>query len=874
MAASNGGALSLHSRYLQYRADLASTSPGATPVLDDVSIRCDGTADVTAPVISSLLASPATDGSSASITWTTNESATSVVDYGTSPASLTQQVSSGALVSSHSASLTGLTAGTLYYYRVSSADAFANSATEPAPPAAPASFSTPAPACFVDDTETDFSAGTRSSTYVTVNDDGELTLQPTVASEFSGTALPNDWSTVAWGGGGSSTVSGGSLTVDGAHAYSNLSFGPGHSLEFRATFSAANFQYIGFATDGDVNSPWIVIGEGGSTGGVYARMDGASDVLLSSTTLGTPHVYRIDWSANAFAFSVDGSLLTTLSRTVASNMVTLVSDFNTGGGNLAVDWLRVTPFASSGSFDSRVHDAGGTVLWNAISWNADVPAGTSLAFSVRHGDTPVPDGSWTAFAPAASSGVQVGGASRYIQYRAALATTDPSLAPSVRDVAIACLQCTGSPAPAAIADLAVTRQSSGGSAGRRPIAVTFTAPSGATAIEVYRAPFGGYPRYDDAGGAMPATPAYPPGSPWTLTAITASGQTDLPPARDQWHYVAFARNVCGVASAVSNRPTGVIDYLLGDVSDGALTCSGDNKVSTSDLSLLGTHYGENLTGSEAWACLDVGPTSDGFVTGRPLTDSQLEFEDLLMFALEYTPIGDSPLLRAQPALMAADDVRLVAPALVRAGETFDVTVRMEGAGRLQGVSLQLDWDDAIARPVGMASGGWLEGQGGVVYSARPGGADAALLGKRSTGIAGSGSLAVFTFRALADGAPTITLGNVQARDGSNRAVALNGVGSAPQLPTATALERVVPNPFAEHASVRFSLVQDGVVDLSVYSVDGRVVRTLVRGTLSAGSHSFEWDRRNDQGSRIGPGLYLVRLTTAQGRFTRKLSVIR
>jgi hypothetical protein len=342
--------------------------------------------------------------------------------------------------------------------------------------------------------------------------------------------------------------------------------------------------------------------------------------------------------------------------------------------------------------------------------------------------------------------------------------------------------------------------------------------------------------------------------------------------------VAFARNACGITSTVSNRPTGVLDYKLGDVTDGVALCVGDNVVGTGDISLLGAHYGETITGTEGYACLDVGPTTDGYVTGRPLTDRQLDFEDLVLFALEYTVTGGGAITAsaqpAQPALAAADGLRLEAPSQVRAGQTFDVRVQMEGAGRLQGVSVQLDWDPAIARPLAMTSGGWLEGQSGVVYSGRPGRADAALLGKRSTGIAGSGTLAVFSFRALADGEPALALASVQARDGSNRPVPLDGAIAAPQLPTVTAFDRVAPNPFSDRASVRFSLAQDGPVDVSIYSVDGRRVRTLVRGALPAGTHTFDWDRNDDQGNRMEPGLYLVRLTTGQGRFTRKLTMIR
>ena len=48
------------------------------------------------------------------------------------------------------------------------------------------------------------------------------------------------------------------------------------------------------------------------------------------------------------------------------------------------------------------------------------------------------------------------------------------------------------PAPTAIADLAATGLATGGSQGRLPVRVTFTPPPGAVAVEVYRAPFGGY----------------------------------------------------------------------------------------------------------------------------------------------------------------------------------------------------------------------------------------------------------------------------------------------------------------------------------------------------------------------------------------------
>ncbi len=96
----------------------------------------------------------------------------------------------------------------------------------------------------------------------------------------------------------------------------------------------------------------------------------------------------------------------------------------------------MSPFAASGTFESRVFDAGRTAQWGALSWSASTPAGTSLTLSVRTGDTATPDESWSAFNPIASSGGEIPGPSRYIQYRAQLSTSDQASTPTLSDVSI------------------------------------------------------------------------------------------------------------------------------------------------------------------------------------------------------------------------------------------------------------------------------------------------------------------------------------------------------------------------------------------------------------------------------------------------------
>lgn len=444
----NGSPLGLTSQYLQYKVDLSTANPSLSPLLEDITFECGAGADVTAPVITNIVAIPAPDGLSATISWDTDEPANSRVDFGTIATTLDQNTSSATLVSSHSLQLNGLTPGTTYYFRVTSADLAANSATEPILVQPALSFITSIPACFTDETLADFVQGTTLNTYLDVDEDGVI-LAPTAGSEF--TVLPPvaEWQSFAWNAGGTSTVSGGALTVDGARFNSDIGtpFNAGVSLEFRAVFGAANFQHIGFGGgNDDVGTGGIYTGQNawamfstGSTGVLQARtsLNGSSsaDVIIPGSFTGAPHLYRIDWNPNSVEYYIDGNLVHTETITLPNGMRPAISDFNLAAPGISVDWIRLTPYLSPGSFESRVYDAGVPKDWGAISWVADVPAGTSLAISVRTGSQLPLTGP---YAPVTSSGDQVGTIGRYIQYKADLTTSDGSLSPVLREVAVAC----------------------------------------------------------------------------------------------------------------------------------------------------------------------------------------------------------------------------------------------------------------------------------------------------------------------------------------------------------------------------------------------------------------------------------------------------
>ncbi len=372
--------------------------------------------DNVGPAISALTVTPSS--TSASWTWHTNEPATTKITYGISPTALVFTATVAGLDTSHAITVTGLASETTYYYRVTSADALNNSTSAPTPNG---TFATgpPVPFSLVDSTAADFSAGTRDAALTIGNiNDGELLLLPTAGAEFTGTSLPTGWTVTPWAPGGTANVGGGQVAVDGALLGTASSFNSG-SLEFVATFSGQAFEHVGIGIDFN-DPPWAFFStrEGGA---LYARTHNGSastDTVIPTSLLGAPHRFRIDWTATSVVYWVDGNQVASHTIGLPQPLRLLVSDFTAGGGNVAVNWIRLSPYPTASTFESRVMDAQVSTTWGNATWTASVPAGTTLQLSARFGDTPVPDSNWTGYVALPSSGTMLSQTSRYVQYRA------------------------------------------------------------------------------------------------------------------------------------------------------------------------------------------------------------------------------------------------------------------------------------------------------------------------------------------------------------------------------------------------------------------------------------------------------------------------
>ena len=96
-------------------------------------------------------------------------------------------------------------------------------------------------------------------------------------------------------------------------------------------------------------------------------------------------------------------------------------------------------------------------------------------------------------------------------------------------------------------------------------------------------------------------------------------------------------------------------------------------------------------------------------------------------------------------------------------------------------------------------------------------------------------------------------------------------------PKETALLANYPNPFNPETWIPYQLARPTTVTISIYSADGKLIRTLALGHLSAGvyhrkSRAAYWDGRNELGESVASGVYFYTLTADDFIATGKMLI--
>jgi hypothetical protein len=93
------------------------------------------------------------------------------------------------------------------------------------------------------------------------------------------------------------------------------------------------------------------------------------------------------------------------------------------------------------------------------------------------------------------------------------------------------------------------------------------------------------------------------------------------------------------------------------------------------------------------------------------------------------------------------------------------------------------------------------------------------------------------------------------------------------FPTATFLFQNYPNPFNGQTRIKYSLNESTLVELAVFDMLGRRIRTLLSEQRNRGSYSVTWDSKDDRSIKLASGIYFIRLKTENYISTRKIVLL-
>ena len=99
------------------------------------------------------------------------------------------------------------------------------------------------------------------------------------------------------------------------------------------------------------------------------------------------------------------------------------------------------------------------------------------------------------------------------------------------------------------------------------------------------------------------------------------------------------------------------------------------------------------------------------------------------------------------------------------------------------------------------------------------------------------------------------------------------------IPEKTALLANYPNPFNPETWIPYQLAESAVVTLTIYDMNGQLVRRLAMGHQAAGmyqsrSRAAYWDGRNQLGESVASGLYFYTLTTGEFTATQRMVILK
>jgi flagellar hook assembly protein FlgD len=94
------------------------------------------------------------------------------------------------------------------------------------------------------------------------------------------------------------------------------------------------------------------------------------------------------------------------------------------------------------------------------------------------------------------------------------------------------------------------------------------------------------------------------------------------------------------------------------------------------------------------------------------------------------------------------------------------------------------------------------------------------------------------------------------------------------MPEKFTIHQNYPNPFNPVTTLRYDLPENGNVNITIYDMLGRQVKTLINQNQNAGYMSVIWNATNDYGKPVSAGIYIYQIQAGEYISTKKMVLLK
>lgn len=385
-------------------------------------------------------------------------------------------------------------------------------------------------------------------------------------------------------------------------------------------------------------------------------------------------------------------------------------------------------------------------------------------------------------------------------------------------------------------------------------------------IEIWLKGYGTYPEYVGAVPDFPKTPAEASNANWfkIQDSLTTNGTFTMN-SRNFYYCAVFVEDLAEHYSAAVIDSS--LSYWLGDVN-----ATPDGEVDAADIAILASAFG-TVDGGDYWnnVC-DVGPTTNYGRISRPVPDDAIDFEDLMVFAMNYENTGIRNLKKS--AIAKATGPVTLKLSILKGLIDIQVKVELENNdGFVKGLNIPLHFNQDLA--LYRVDKGELWGDEDFFMTQNNSSTCEINSAKlKDMVIAGNGTVARLTFTISGDN-PDLQISDAIARYADNTnievAYAYTEIESNEfvEIPTEYKLHQNYPNPFNPSTTIRYDLKENGLVKISLFNITGQRIQTIFEGVKPAGYHSYIFEA-----DRITAGVYFYQIEVNQYKETHKMLIIK